>query len=170
MTKGKMEYNKGTMNDLGHIEFISELKSSFPFSIPDGYFDELPNKINRKISPEVHPSLITIFISRISKPIVAIPSGLAMIIIMVATIMLINQKSETLQYDQGLSLNEILEELPYFYENVEEDEIISLLLVENSESSFGRSLNPDNIESLSDDELIEYLLEEDVNDDLIINF
>lgn len=170
MSTEKQKYNPNEDEHLNaSLNEISKLKKSFPFSVPDNYFDELPSKISNRITEKSESSVLSNFLTYLRKPVYAVSTGLAAIVIIISIVFLSQDRNSAIIFSDEITLEEILTEYPYFYENVYESDIINLLLADTDEDFLNLYLDNEEMESIPDEDIIDYLLDENENSDLIYN-
>lgn len=149
---------------------LSGIKKETPFTVPEGYFDELPNVIsNRILRPEKKNFFFSLYNFR-QNPGYAIGLIAALLLIFVMVYLSRDHRTDQNLQITGISIELLIEEEPglidfsydyFFYETW-----ISLSEEDLSEDVFSDfPSDPD----LNDETIIDYLSEEDVNIDLFYN-
>lgn len=93
-----------------------------------------------------------------------------MIVVVLTSIWVYNTNNNFYHQDQELTLEEVLEEFPYFYDDIDESEIITFLMAENDEAFMDFYFENIHIESVHEDDIIEYLFNENIDNELILDF
>lgn len=163
-------YHKRQQRFKSSLEDNQQLKHAFPFSVPKDYFENLPNQIVDRINLATKPSLISLFTNRISQPAWTISSLIILIVVVLTSIWVYNTNNNFYHQDQELTLEEVLEEFPYFYDDIDESEIITFLMAENDEAFMDFYFENIHIESVHEDDIIEYLFNENIDNELILDF
>ena len=170
MSTEKQKYNSNKDEHLNaSLNEISNLKKSFPFSVPENYFEELPSKISSRITEKSESSILSNLLTYLKKPVYAVSTSLALITIVISSVLYFQEKNSGDLLSDEITLEEILKEYPYFYENIYESDIINLLLADTDEEFLNLYLDNEEMESIPDEDIIDYLLDENDNSDLIYN-
>jgi hypothetical protein len=163
--KRKTYREKANENSESIRELFQGIKRESPFSVPEGYFEKLPLTIADRIGkPKVNP-LVSVMKRLSLKPGYA--AGLAGIITIIVFLFftVFNKSKNEIQIIPDITLTEVLQENPYFFDDVNEEDIIEIFLA-NSDDERDLFRNSD----ISDGEVIEYLSDEDMdNIDLLLN-
>lgn len=170
MSKEKHTYNKNELKiSEDSIPDFSKLKKNNPFEVPENYFDSLPLIISNKIdfNRNRHSLSISRLFSLNPKFSVAIVSS-AFVILM--TVFLLTKSSQEFDSLSEITFEDVLLEYPELIENMDESIFYESLLVETEVDYFGDfETNFDMDTSLSDEDIFNYLTEEDIDSELIYN-
>ena len=136
---------------------LSSLKKENHFSVPQNYFDEFPMKIKSRID-EQEATSATFSLSWFFDYKVLAPVGVCVIVIL--GVLFFNAPNQTLELEE-LTADEIEQSLEYYGYPSVDDNILAELYTEETESQTQ--------EELSEEEIIHYLLEENVDVSQIYN-
>lgn len=155
------------MNATKHIHDNTDrkLKDQFgnkmPYEVPDGYFEDLPARTIESIRQAPEPGFIFRRGFRRIAAVAAIFIMAALVITMVFT-----RQSNTIETNDDFSMIEVYQNTINSLADLEEAYLISLIDVESLNSI---QLIDDDLESVSDDAIMEYLLAENHVEYRIIN-
>lgn len=141
-----------------------------PFDVPANYFDDLPSVIQKRITER---KLQHNWIGFIFKPQYAIAASLIIVaIISVVLIFKIQKPVNENNFFTNIFWEDILDENNYFINGLDENELIVTLINEtddiNDLNLFNNKTTNNNDQTKNDtsiqsDDIIEYLIEEDIN-------
>lgn len=137
------------------------IKRENPFAVPDGYFEKLPVAIADRISKPQK----TVMGRFLQKPgyVAGVAGFIAIVVVLFFTVF--NRNENELQPVPDITMTEILQENPDFFDNVDEDDIIEIFIA-NLDDEKDIIWNLD----ISDDEVIEYLSDDNMdNYDILLN-
>jgi len=144
------------ISDLGEFKkmapTLSLLKKENHFSVPSNYFDEFPMKVKSKIDAEENASSSFSFAWLFNYKVLT-PIGVCTIIILGA--LFFNTPTQTLKLKE-LTAYEIEQSLEYYGYPSIDDEFLAVLYSEENNDS-------EDQEELSEEEIVNYLLEEEVD-------
>ena len=150
------------MNKQNEISDLEELKKMAPtlpslkkenhFSVPSNYFDEFPMKVKSKIDAEENASSSFSFAWLFNYKLLT-PIGVCAIIILGT--LFFNSPTQTLKLKE-LTAYEIEQSLEYYGYPSIDDEFLAVLYSEDNNDS-------EDQEELSEEEIVNYLLEEEVD-------
>ncbi len=171
MSKEKMKYNLDELDNLDELApGLSKIKKENPFRVPDGYFDKLPNIIREKI---IKPNTVSVweqFFLLLKQPKYSMSLAVATMAIVLALFVFVKPDGQEDQFLSDITIEDILRENPELIYSIDESLIIEVLLAENGEDI--RDYYDYNIKSdtsISDDEIIDYLSDENFDTELIYN-
>ncbi|MEZ5198273.1 MAG: hypothetical protein R2764_18360 [Bacteroidales bacterium] len=170
MTK-KHKYNSGKeSSSKENTPQLYAIDRVNPFHVPEHYFESLPTRIQeRVVAPKSSfVSILFIWLSRHPK------YSLSFIVTAIAIVWLMVFISEPKQLNSfsfnGITIDDILNESPELIYDLDESQIIDVMMVDNDkevESFF--KLDMDTNEGLTDDDLIEYLNDENFETEIFYN-
>ncbi len=133
MTKDKKTYNPQDNNIKIQAPTLFGIKKQNPFSVPDGYFDDLPNIILNRINEKKTVSLWNNLHSLVRKPHYSIAASLVILLISVAGYFFLFNKSnaETNIMNPYVELDNIIRDNNINLYNIEESFFIDALLSES---------------------------------------
>ncbi len=152
--------------------FQSGAKTTNPFSVPADYFETLPTQIQERIAESKRIPFFTKLSIHIKQPVYSISiSGIAAIIFIAILFFYNSDRNQDLQIP-AFTLEEILNSEPEIIFEMSESQLIEALMAENDytdnmESFSGFATEKDT--SISDDDIIEYLSDEELNETFIYN-
>jgi len=143
-----------------HNDDLKNMPKENPFKVPEGYFDTLTERIEEKIytQPETEKKNVVRFLSSVKNQI-ALAAGFALFVIISYAIMHYVMKGNTGEQVLNQQFADIIESEIGDYET-------SILIDAYIETQ--KEAIPNDIE-LPDEEMIEYLITEDIDIELIIN-
>ena len=159
MTTGKNIAQEITEELKENAPTLSSIKRKNIFSVPHGYFEELPAKIKEQCIEEDHYKVNRIL--RLIKP--RSIAAAASVILIAISLLVYNPENSNEQLALQNFTNEEIREYLFtgaIYEMNEEDLIIELLKTDNV-GGFEDNIN--------DEEIIEYLLDDDIDLIIIMN-
>lgn len=140
------------MDDLKNMApNLSKIKKDSPFRVPDGYFDKFADRLSEKIHQEKKPERKG-KIYLIGKPYLAVAASFVGFLIIAITIFKV---VETKHVSTGLTKEEIIAYIKEDIYDYDEATIIENLKPENNITTTKNELK--------DDEIIEYLKNDDVD-------
>jgi hypothetical protein len=153
-------------------KLFSETNEKNPFSVPADYFESLPSKIQERIAVDKRVPFLTNIAIRLKQPIWSVSiSGAAVIILL--TILFFPKTDKTPDFDnQVFTLEEILNSEPGIIYEMDESQIIEVLIARSGNEDKHKPEEGFNIKkdtSFSDDEIIDYLLENGIDESTIYN-
>jgi len=152
--------------------FLSGAKTTNPFSVPADYFGTLPTQIQERIAENKRIPLFAKLSIHIKQPVYSFSiAGIAAIIFIAILIISNPDKNQDFQMP-AFTLEEILNSEPEIIFEMSESQLIEALMAENDytdnmESFSGFATEKDT--SISDDDIIEYLSDEELNETFIYN-
>ncbi len=171
MSTEKLKYKPDENNNLQELapEF-SKIKKENSFKVPDGYFDSLPMKIQEKVS---EPKTISIWEQLsiiIRQPKYSVSFVFATTLIIVPLIIFIKPEVQQSLYLSDITIEDVLRGNPELIYNLDESDIIEIMLAEVSKD------DPDYIDnnvksdsSITDEDIINYLSDENFETELLYN-
>jgi len=166
-----MKYNLDEFDNLDELApGLSKIKKENPFRVPDGYFDKLPNIIQEKI---IKPNTVSVweqFFLLMKQPKYSVSLAVATMAIVLALFIFVKPDVHEDEFLSDITIEDILRENPELIYSMDKSLIIEVLLAENGEDI--RDYYDYNIESdtsISDDEIIDYLSDENFDTELIYN-
>ena len=169
MNNKKNIYEEDVKKELENLsEKLSGLNKNNPFSTPKDYFDELPSIIKEKcISIDKKPFFKIIFENFIL-PKYAIGFALLFIAILSVSIIFLNQgnNSSTIEFAE-ITWEDVLKTDPHFFDDYSESELITTLVSQTNGNM--NLLTPSSEENISDEDLIDYLSNEDYEIEILYN-
>jgi len=169
MNSKKDKYELDTKAELGRLSGkLSEINKSNPFSTPKDYFDELPQKIKANCIANDRKPLLNIFFEHIFQPKYAIGFSILFIAILSVSIIFSNQKDNSSANEfSEVSWEDILNTDPFFFDDYSEFELITTLVSQTNENL--NLLTPSSEENIYEEDLIEYLSNEDYEIEFLYN-
>ena len=138
------------------------LKKDNPFSVPDGYFDTLPLKVSERVKSQESPGIFRMFFF---KPAFGYSSfGIAALVLVFFFVLSYNE-NKTGSDLPDVTLTEVLVEYPDFLNSFDENDFFDIVLSGSGDDLF---IIPET--DISDDDIIEYLSDEnDFDEDILLN-
>lgn len=171
MSKEKMKYNIDEFDNLEELApGLSKIKKENPFRVPDGYFDKLPMIIQEKITKTKSVSIWEQFFLLLKQPKYSVSLAVATMAIVIALFVFVKPDGQEYQFLSDITIEDILRENPELIYSMDETLIIEVLLAENGEDIqdyYDYNIKSDT--SISDDEIIDYLSDENFDTELIYN-
>ncbi len=133
-------------NDI--LKQFEELKDNKHFGVPEGYFEEFPNKIRQRISTEKSKEKVSLY-KQLRPQLALAASFAALFVLAYAAFSILTPKKDYVY----LSENEIITSLESDIFEIDESELITALNT-NEEVELITDYN------LTEDEIIEYLTDE----------
>jgi len=171
MLKENKKYQTAKKGNKEAGEFLASAGRSNPFSVPEGYFDQLHDRIMEKTGASrtvrfsvEHPH----FIFRHKALAMAVAAGILLII---AWAVFVPGNVEKKDLIPEVSLQQLLNEKPEYIEDIDEDLLIETLLAgnENALVNFNFDQNIDADSSIKDEYILDYMIEEEMSDDFYKN-
>ena len=160
-----------------HIDFkkfapeLSKIKKDNPFKVPDDYFDKLPEAIREKVASVTKKiSIFEQFLLRFKQPKYSITTGLAFILIVVALFVFIKPADKEIQFLSDITIDDILEESPELIYDMDESIILEVLFADNTDETYDYfESDIYNDTTINEDEIIDYLSDENFETELLYN-
>ncbi len=167
MTNDKDKYNNNLTNPEGFTPELSKIKKENNFQVPENYFAELPQRIQKRATKKkVQFSFGSIY-NYFTKPAQAIAVGSVMAIILIGLFVISNQKREDIQITSEISFEDIMQECPDLIEYMDDYLLIEYAAAQMNdldmnmfdlEPGFDSILLEDEwILNISDEEIIEIM-------------
>ena len=169
MSQKDKSYKGKSIEGLGEMpEMLSGVSKENPFTVPDGYFDRLHVMINERLKEKKENHFYRIVRLMNFKPRLALASAGIVTVVLVSLFLISNHSNEVLPDISDISISDILYENPDFFNSVEESDILNIFFVNlEDEQNFLSDLE---FSDITDDELIEYLSNDDIEtDELLYN-
>jgi hypothetical protein len=150
---------------------LSKLKTTNPFRVPDNYFEKLPEEILLKVNKSEKIPVTKKLISIMQQPKFTIAAAVAVLFI-VSSILLFHKPASIFSAELAdLTLEDILQENPDLIETFDETLLLETLVAITNEGlvNFLDTTSVIN-QGICDDELIEYLSEENLTPDILYDF
>ena len=171
MSKEKLKYNPDELDSLGNFApELSKIKKENPFRVPKNYFNELPMAIQQKVSKSKQISVWERFTQLIKKPEYSITFAIVATAFIVALALFIKPDVQKDEFISEITVEDIIKEYPEFISSIDESMIIELLFVDNNyeiEDYFNTNIESDS--SISEDDIIDYLSDENFDTELFYN-
>ena len=171
MSKEKLKYNPAELDSLSNFApELSKINKENPFRVPKDYFNELPIAIQSKVSKSKQISVWERFIQLFKQPKYSISFATVAATFIVALALFINPDVQEEDFISGITVEDIINEYPEFISSIDESMIIELLFVDNNydiEDYFNTNIESDS--SISEDDIIDYLSDENFDTELIYN-
>jgi hypothetical protein len=172
MKKTDTHTNQQNEAKQGLSKLPSEANRKRTFSVPADYFETLPTKIQERIAVEKRVPFYTNIGIRIKQPIWSVSiSGIAIIILL--AILFIPKADKNPDFDnQVFTLEEILNSEPGIIYEIDESQLIEVLIAHSGNDDEQKSDEDFNIKkdtSFSNDDIIDYLLENGIDESIIYN-
>ena len=171
MLKEKLKYNPDEINNLQELApGLSEIKKENPFKVPDGYFDGLPMKIQEKVSQPNTVSIWEQLIMVIRQPKYSVSFVFAIVAIIVALIVFVKPKVQESIYLPDITIEDVLRGNPELIYNLDESTIIEIMFAETGNdvlNYFDNNIKSDS--SITEDDIINYLSDENFETELLYN-
>ena len=161
MNNNKDIYDQDIRKEIENLsEKLSGLNKNNPFSTPKDYFDELPLIIKENCIANDKKPFFKIFFENFILPKYAIGFALLFIAILSVSIIFLNQEnnSSTSEFAE-ITWEDVLKSDPHFFDDYSESELITTLISQTDEDM--NLLTPSSEENISDEDLIDYLSNED---------
>lgn len=158
--------NNEKLEDLS--PFLASLKKENPFQAPENFFEELPEKINNRIQLEKsneNRGIRKLF----GRPIYYLATAAASILILVAIWIFTNEKQPVTDLFSEISFEILMDESPELIEYMDEDDLIDALFVYSSETIEFSDIKLDSDTSLTEDDIFDYLDDENISNELLYN-
>ena len=162
-------YDQDVKKELENLsETLSGLNKNNPFSTPKDYFDELPLKIKENCIVNDKKPFLKIFFENIFLPKYAIGFSLLFIAILSVSIIFSNRENNSSTNELAeISWEDVLKSDPHFFDDYSESELITTLVSQTNENM--NLLTPSSDENISDEDLINYLSNEDYEIEILYN-
>ena len=154
------------------VNFLSETKASNPFEVPADYFETLPTQIQERIAETKQVPFFTKLTILIKQPAYSVSiAGIAAIIFLAILFTSNPAKDQDFQMP-AFTLEEILNSEPEIIYEMSESQLIEALMAccDNDDNAI---LFPEPTikkgTNLSDDDIIDYLSEEDFDENIFYN-
>lgn len=149
---------------------LAKLKKRNPFNVPENYFEKLPIDILLRASHAKKVSFKGIITSVFHKPAYQIGFAVAAVVIILFALFFdrLDFTKEAVPVLSEISLDDLLLERPDIIEYMDDYYFIETLIARlDQEMSFMQDQGFENDTSLSDDELLDYLSDEDFATDIL---
>ncbi|MBI9038124.1 MAG: hypothetical protein JEY97_08335 [Bacteroidales bacterium] len=169
MNSKKDKYDLDTKAELDNISGkLSGLNKNNPFSTPKDYFDELPQKIKEGCFADDRKPFLNMVFKSIFQPKYAIGFSILFIAILsVAIIFSNNDHNSSNNEFSEISWEDILNADPFFFADYSESELITTLVSQTNEDL--NLLTPSSEENVYEEDLIEFLSNEDYEIEILYN-
>ena len=171
MSTEKLKYNHDEINNLQELapEFF-KIKKENSFKVPDGYFNSLPMKIQELVSEPKTASIWEQLIMVIRQPKYSVSFVFATTIIIVALIIFIKPEVQERLYFSDITFEDVLRGNPELIYNLNESDIIEIMFAEvGSDDSDYFDDNVKSDSSITDEDIINYLSDENFETKLLYN-
>ncbi len=149
-------------------EKLSGLNKNNPFSTPKDYFDELPLRIKERCISNGKKPILKIVLENIFTPKYAIGFSLLFIAILGLSIIFSNQENNKSTNEfMEISWEDVLNNDPFFLDDYSESELITTFISQGDENI--NLLNPFSEENIYEEDLIDYLSNEDYEIEILYN-
>ncbi len=160
-----------------HINFedsipeLNKIKKENPFAVPEGYFDSLPTSIQEKIESHSHKlSIFEQILTLFKQPKYSVTAVLTIAILIVVMFVFIKPSEKETPFFSDITIDDIINEYPEFIYDLDESTIIEILYAENGQDTYDFFENDIYTDTtITDDDIIEYLEDENVETELIYN-
>ncbi len=149
-------------------EILAGSSKGNPFTVPDGYFDRLPVMINERLKEKKENHFYRIVELMKFKWRLALVAAGFVTVVLVSLLWISNYSNDALPDISDISISDILQDNPDFFNSLEESDIINIIFANlEDEQNF---INDLGFSDITDDELIEYLSNDDIEtDELLYN-
>jgi len=165
--KNKDEY----INSKDFASELIKIEKEDPFNVPDGYFEKLANNIQEQVSSrsERIPIIEQILIF-LKQPKYSLATGFVIVLIIVGLFVFIKPADKEIQLFSDITIEDILEESPELIYDMDESIILEVLFADNGDDIYNYFENDVFTDTtISDDEIIDYLIDENIETELIYN-
>lgn len=153
-------------------KLLSEGKGKELFSVPAGYFENLSTNIQERIAKDERIPLFSRIIVHIKQPVWSVSlAGIAVLIFMAILFFPGSNNNPDLK-TPTFTLEEILNSEPGIIYEMDESQLIEALAATNENEDIskpGQGIGTKSDSSFSDDDIIDYLLENDIDESIIYN-
>jgi hypothetical protein len=172
--KSEMKNNKSNNEQMleDDLKRLSGIKDRNPFVVPENYFGELPMRIQENISGKLPGVKKWQLSGYMLNPKYSV-TGLAAVLLIALFLWMTNSKNTNLDINMVLSeitYNDILEESPEIFEYIDESiylEMVATLTNSDQNIIFLETFSSDS--SISGQEILDYISDEILDDELIYN-
>lgn len=166
----KSKQNKPDLtNEDGPLpEILEEMrKEAGGFKAPAGYFDSLSPRIIDRINMKEHSSIINVFISGYKKPLVWVPVMATLLVIVSLVFLIPSQKESPLVVVNEISDISMAYDPSYAQEAILLESHTLETKLENSNIDYTKTSILNGQNGLSEDEIIKYLKDNEIDTELL---
>ncbi len=151
-----------------NLKILAGISKGNPFTVPEGYFDRLPVMISERLKEKKENHFYRIVKSMNYRPRLALATVGIVTVVLISLFLISNHSNEALPDISDISISDILQDNPDFFNSVEESDILNILFANlEDDQNFLSDLE---FSDITDDELIEYLSNDDIEtDELLYN-
>lgn len=148
-------------------EVLKNVNKTSPFPVPDKYFEVFPAKIQGRVFNTEQKSVRNRTLLTSKKKLVFVPALSVVMIIVLFIIFNRGTVEDEFQF-AGINLEETLDQYPEFFEDFEEETLIGILISASDENDFDASSVWSDT-SITRDEILDYLEDENVDIEYLYN-